>query len=50
VGANLINGDVDAVAREAVPYVLMDVVVLVVLSLLPVLSLYLPIKAGLYSP
>jgi C4-dicarboxylate transporter, DctM subunit len=41
---------VDAVAREAVPYVLMDVVVLVVLSLLPVLSLYLPIKAGLYSP
>jgi C4-dicarboxylate transporter DctM subunit len=30
--------------------VLMDVVVLVVLSLLPVLSLYLPIKAGLYSP
>jgi C4-dicarboxylate transporter DctM subunit len=48
--ANLINGDVDAVAREAVPYVVMDVVVLIILSLLPILSLYLPIKAGLYSP
>jgi len=48
--ANLINSDVDAVAKEAIPYVLMDVVVLIVLSLLPVLSLYLPIKAGLYSP
>jgi C4-dicarboxylate transporter, DctM subunit len=48
--ANLIHGDVDAVAREAVPYVVMDVVVLIILSLLPVLSLYLPMKAGLYSP
>jgi len=38
------------VAKEAVPYVLMDVVVLIVLSLLPILSLYLPIKAGLYTP
>jgi C4-dicarboxylate transporter DctM subunit len=48
--ANLINGDVDGVAKEAFPYVLMDVVVLIILSLLPVLSLYLPVKAGLYSP
>lgn len=48
--ANLINSDVDSVAREAIPYVLMDVVVLIILSLLPILSLYLPIKAGLYSP
>jgi C4-dicarboxylate transporter DctM subunit len=48
--ANLINGDVDAVAKEAVPYVLMDVVVLIILSLLPILSLYLPVKAGLYTP
>jgi C4-dicarboxylate transporter DctM subunit len=48
--ANLINSDVDAVAKEAIPYVLMDVVVLIILSLLPILSLYLPIKAGLYSP
>jgi hypothetical protein len=28
----------------------MDVIVLIILSLLPILSLYLPIKAGLYSP
>ena len=48
--ANLIGSDVDAVAKEAIPYVLMDVVVLIILSLLPILSLYLPIKAGLYTP
>lgn len=48
--ANLIGSDVDSVAKEAVPYVLMDVVVLIILSLLPILSLYLPIKAGLYAP
>ena len=48
--ANLIKGDVDAVAKEAIPYVIIDVVVLVILSLLPILSLYLPIKAGLYAP
>jgi C4-dicarboxylate transporter DctM subunit len=41
---------VDTVAKEALPYVLMDAVVLIILSLLPALSLYLPIKAGLYSP
>lgn len=48
--ANLIRGDVDGVAREAIPYVLMDVVVLLILSLLPILALYLPVKAGLYGP
>lgn len=48
--ANLIRGDVDAVAKEAIPYVIMDVVILILLSLLPILSLYLPIQAGLYSP
>lgn len=48
--ANLIDSDIDAVAKEAIPYVAMDVIVLIILSLLPVLSLYLPIKAGLYSP
>jgi C4-dicarboxylate transporter, DctM subunit len=48
--ANLIGSDVDAVAKEAIPYVVMDVIVLIILSLLPILSLYLPIKAGLYSP
>ena len=48
--ANLIGRDVDAVAKEAIPYVVMDVIVLIILSLLPVLSLYLPIKAGLYTP
>jgi C4-dicarboxylate transporter DctM subunit len=48
--ANLIGGDLDSLAKEAVPYVIMDVIVLVILSLLPILSLYLPVKAGLYLP
>jgi C4-dicarboxylate transporter DctM subunit len=48
--ANLIKGDVDSVARQAIPFVIMDVIVLIILSLFPLLSMYLPIKAGLYSP
>jgi C4-dicarboxylate transporter DctM subunit len=48
--ANLIRGDIDAVAKQAIPFVLMDVVVLIILSLFPALSLYLPVKAGLYMP
>ena len=48
--ANLINGDIDSIAKEAIPYVVMDIIVLIILSLLPILSLYLPIKAGLYTP
>jgi C4-dicarboxylate transporter DctM subunit len=48
--ANLIKGEVDSVAKEALIFVVADTVVLVIVSLLPVLSTYLPIKAGLYSP
>jgi C4-dicarboxylate transporter DctM subunit len=48
--ANLIGGDLDSLAREAIPYVIMDAIVLIILSLLPILSLYLPVKAGLYLP
>lgn len=48
--ANLIRGDIDAVAKQAIPFVIMDIIVLVILSLFPSLSLYLPIKAGLYVP
>jgi C4-dicarboxylate transporter, DctM subunit len=48
--ANLIKGDLDSVAKQAVPFVLMDVVVLIILTLVPWFSLYLPVKAGLYSP
>jgi len=48
--ANLIKGDLDAVAKQAVVFVIMDVVVLVILSLFPILSLYLPVAAGLYKP
>jgi len=48
--ANLIGGDLDSLAKEAIPYVVMDAVVLIIISLLPILSLYLPVKAGLYLP
>lgn len=48
--ANLIKGDVDSVAKEALIFVVADTVVLILVSLLPILSTYLPIKAGLYSP
>ncbi len=48
--ANIIGCDIDSLAKEALPYVLMDVIVLIILSLLPILSIYLPIKAGLYVP
>ncbi len=48
--ANLIKGNIDDVARQAIPFVIMDAVILVILSLFPALSLYLPVKAGLYVP
>ena len=48
--ANLIKGDVDSVAKEAIPFVIMDVIVLIILTLFPILSLYLPVTAGLYTP
>jgi len=48
--ANLVKGDLDAIAKQAILFVIMDVVVLVILSLFPILSLYLPIVAGLYTP
>ncbi len=48
--ANLVKGNLDSIAKEAVPYVVMDIVVLIIISLIPALSTYLPIKAGLYTP
>ena len=50
LAANLIKGDIDSVAKEAIPFVIMDVIVLIILTLLPILSMYLPVKAGLYMP
>ena len=48
--ANLIKGDVDSVAKEAIPFVIMDVIILIIITLFPILSLYLPVMAGLYKP
>jgi C4-dicarboxylate transporter, DctM subunit len=48
--ANLIGGDLDAIAKQAIWFVLMDIVVLLILSLFPILSLCLPVLAGLYHP
>jgi len=46
--ANLIGGNVDGVAKQAIPFVLMDILILVILTLIPALCLYLPKLAGLY--
>ncbi len=48
--ANLAGCEVDEIAKEAIPFVLMDLIILIIISLFPVLSLYLPIWAGLYTP
>jgi C4-dicarboxylate transporter DctM subunit len=48
--ANLIQGDIDSVAKEALIFVVIDTVVLIIVSLIPALSLYLPVRAGLYTP
>jgi len=48
--ANLVKGDLDSVAKQAIVFVIMDVVVLIILSLFPILSLYLPVMSGLYKP
>jgi C4-dicarboxylate transporter DctM subunit len=48
--ANLVGEDIDSIAVEAIPFVLIATVVLIIISLIPALSTYLPIKAGLYTP
>lgn len=48
--ANLIGSDVDSIAKQAIPFVIMDVLILIILSIAPALSLYLPVRAGLYIP
>jgi C4-dicarboxylate transporter DctM subunit len=47
--ANLVGSDIDSVSREIVPYVLVNIFILIILSLMPGISLFLPIKLGLYS-
>jgi C4-dicarboxylate transporter DctM subunit len=48
--ANLVKGNLDSVAKQAIVFVIMDIVILIILSLFPILSLYLPVLAGLYKP
>ena len=48
--ANLVKGNLDAIAKQALVFVVMDVMVLIILSLFPILSLYLPVLSGLYTP
>ena len=46
--ANLAKTDMDSVSKEMIPYVAINVVCLLILSLLPVLSLWLPKISGLH--
>ncbi|GAK53320.1 DctM10 protein [Candidatus Moduliflexus flocculans] len=48
--ANLVDGNLDSVAKEAIWFVVIETVGLIIISLIPQLSLYLPINAGLYTP
>jgi C4-dicarboxylate transporter DctM subunit len=48
--ANLIKGDIDSVAVESIPFVVMEIFILFLLSLFPALSLFLPGLTGLYAP
>ncbi len=48
--ANLVKSEIDPVAKQAIPFIVIDAVVLFILSVIPALSTYLPIKAGLYTP
>jgi C4-dicarboxylate transporter DctM subunit len=48
--ANLIKSDLDPVAKQAFPFVIAASIVLIIISLIPALSLYLPVKLGLYTP
>jgi C4-dicarboxylate transporter, DctM subunit len=48
--ANLVRGSLDSVAKEAIPYVIVSTIALIIISLIPALSTYLPIRAGLYTP
>jgi C4-dicarboxylate transporter DctM subunit len=48
--ANLIKSDLDPVAKQAFPFVIAASIVLIIISLIPALSVYLPVKLGLYTP
>jgi C4-dicarboxylate transporter, DctM subunit len=48
--ANLIGTDLDSLAKEAMWFVAIATVALILFSLVPALSTWLPIKAGLYTP
>jgi C4-dicarboxylate transporter DctM subunit len=48
--ANLIKSDLDPVAKQAFPFVIAASIILIIISLIPALSLYLPVKLGLYTP
>lgn len=47
--ANLVKGDVDAIARQSIPFIIVEAIALIIISLIPELSLYLPRVAGLYG-
>jgi C4-dicarboxylate transporter, DctM subunit len=48
--ANLVGSDLDSLAKESMWFVAIATVALILFSLVPALSTWLPIKAGLYTP
>lgn len=43
-------GDVDSIAKEAIPFIIVDALVLLIIVCFPFLSTWLPKIAGLYAP
>ena len=48
--AGIADTEIDAVSRHLLPYIAVNILVLVILTVFTSLSLYLPVKAGLYTP
>ena len=48
--ANLAETDMDAVSKKLLPYIAVNILALVLLTLFPALALFLPLKAGLTGP
>ena len=46
--ANLSGTSIDAISRRLIPYVIVNILVLILLSCVPALSTWLPVQFGLY--
>ncbi len=50
VAANLTKSTLDEIAKEILPYLLAAIIALIILTFIPQISLFIPLKSGLYIP